>query len=86
MNRIASKVIETYLTIEPIMDFDLEELINLIQMCHPIQINIGANTNKNIRLPEPTSEKIQLLIHSINNNYKIELKSNLKRLLNDSQL
>ena len=86
MNEIASKGIETYLTIEPIMDFDLEELINLIQMCHPIQINIGANTNKNIRLPEPTTEKIYLLIDSINNNYKIELKSNLTRLLNDSQL
>lgn len=81
MSKISAKGIPTYLTIEPIMDFDLEELINLIQMCGPIQINIGANTNKNIRLPEPTTEKIKLLVDSINNNYKIELKSNLARLI-----
>ena len=86
MNRIASKGIETYLTIEPIMDFDLEELVHLIKLCQPEQINIGANTNRNIKLPEPTSEKIQLLTDSIKNSYKIELKSNLTRLLKDSQL
>lgn len=84
MNMIASKGIPTYLTIEPIMDFDLKELIDLIQLCHPEQINIGANSDRNIRLPEPTAEKIQLLINSINDYYKVELKSNLARLLKNN--
>jgi len=81
MNKIANRGIDTYLTIEPIMDFDLENLIRLIQLCHPIQVNIGANTNKNIRLPEPTDNKIQQLIDCISGDYKLELKSNLTRII-----
>lgn len=82
MNKIAEKGIPTYLTIEPIMDFDLDELVYLIKLCQPEQINIGANTNLNIRLPEPSKEKIHQLIGTINSDYKLELKSNLGRLLN----
>ena len=85
MNEIANRGIETYLTIEPIMDFDLNELVNLIQLCHPEQINIGANTIKNKRLPEPSKEKILQLVDSIGSDYKLELKSNLERLLNQEQ-
>lgn len=82
MNEIANRGIETYLTIEPIMDFDLDELVYLIKLCQPEQINIGANTNLNIRLSEPSKEKIRQLIGTINSDYKLELKSNLGRLLN----
>ena len=85
MNEIANREIETYLTIEPIMDFDLDELVNLIKLCHPEQINIGANTIKNKRLPEPSKEKILQLVDNIGSDYKLELKSNLERLLNQEQ-
>ena len=81
MNEIASRGIETYLTIEPIMSFDKEELVRLIRMCRPTQINIGANTNNNIRIPEPTKQEILALISEIKNECKVELKSNLSRLL-----
>ena len=81
MNEIASRGIETYLTIEPIMSFDKEELIRLIRMCRPTQVNIGANTNNNIRIPEPTKQEILALISEIKNECKVELKSNLSRLL-----
>ena len=81
MNEIASRGIETYLTIEPIMSFDKEELVRLIRMCRPTQVNIGANTNNNIQIPEPTKQEILALISEIKNECKVELKSNLERLL-----
>ena len=36
--------IEKYLTIEPIMDFDLESFILMIQAVNPVQVNIGADS------------------------------------------
>ena len=81
MNEIASKGIETYLTIEPIMAFDIDELVRLIRLCKPVQVNIGANTNSSVPVPEPTSEDIDALINLIKNECKVEIKSNLKRLI-----
>ena len=81
MNEIASRGIETYLTIEPIMSFDKEELIRLIRMCRPTQVNIGANTNNNIRIPEPTKQDIFNLVNEIKNECKVELKDNLNRII-----
>ena len=45
MNEISS-VIGTYVTIEPIMDFDLNIMVDLIQTCDPVQVNIGAELNQ----------------------------------------
>ena len=81
MNKIANRGIDTYLTIEPIMAFDKEELVKLVRMCKPTQVNIGANTNTNIRLPEPTKQEILSLIREIENECKVELKTNLGRLI-----
>ena len=81
MNEIASKGIETYLTIEPIMAFDIDELVRLIRLCKPVQVNIGANTNSSVPVPEPTSEDIDALINLIKDECKVEIKSNLKRLI-----
>ena len=81
MNEIASKGIETYLTIEPIMAFDIDELIRLIRLCKPVQVNIGANTNSSVPIPEPSSEDIDALINLIEDECKVEIKSNLKRLI-----
>lgn len=81
MNEIANRGMETYLTIEPIMAFDREELVRLIRMCRPTQVNIGANTYTKIRIPEPTREEIFDLVNEIKNECKVELKSNLDRLL-----
>ena len=81
MNKIADRGIETYLTIEPIMAFDKDELVRLVRMCRPTQVNIGANTNTNIRLPEPTKLEIFSLVSEIENECKVELKSNLGRIV-----
>ncbi len=81
MQEISSRGIKTYVTIEPIMNFDLEEMIELIRMCNPIQVNIGANTNHGINLPEPSTDKILILIDELSKFTEVEKKSNLYRLL-----
>lgn len=81
MNEIANRGIETYLTIEPIMTFDKDELVRLIRMCRPTQVNIGANTYYKVRIPEPTKHDILDLVNEINSECKVELKSNLNRII-----
>lgn len=72
--------VKTYVTIEPIMEFDLEELCYLVETCLPEQVNIGADSGNN-SLPEPSKEKIQELIKMLETFTTVKLKSNLKRLL-----
>ncbi len=84
INRIGEFAIipfkERYITIEPVMDFDLEEMIDLIEMIEPIQVNIGADSGNN-NLPEPSPEKIKELIEELEKFTIVKQKSNLKRLL-----
>jgi len=80
MQRVSEYGLETYVTVEPIMDFDLQEMVGLLKQCNPQQINIGANTSK-VNLPEPPKEKILQLITELEKFTKVEQKSNLKRLL-----
>lgn len=77
---IISEYIPTYVTIEPIMDFDLTELVNLIKRCNPVQVNIGADSGRN-NLPEPTANKVQQLIDELQKFTTISCKTNLNRLL-----
>lgn len=69
-----------YVTIEPIMDFDLDELISFIRYINPVQVNIGADTGNN-KLPEPSKMKVIALINALMEFTIIDQKHNLKRLL-----
>jgi len=73
-------LIDCFITIEPIMDFDLEDMILLIRMCHPTKVNIGADSKYN-HLPEPSKEKLLALIEELQKFTVIDQKRNLKRLL-----
>lgn len=75
-----SCAIDTYVTIEPIMDFDLELMLDIILACNPTQVNIGADSGKN-GLPEPSKEKLLQLIEGLQEFTTIAKKSNLSRLL-----
>ena len=70
-----------YITIEPIMDFDLVELVELIRVCDPVQVNIGADSGKN-DLPEPGPEKVKILILLLRGFTVVKEKDNLKRIVN----
>jgi DNA repair photolyase len=67
------------ITIEPVMDFDPVPFAELVRLCNPAQVNIGADSGNN-RLPEPGPEKIGWLIEALRPYTKIALKDNLKRL------
>jgi hypothetical protein len=69
-----------YITIEPIMDFDLNIMIEFIKMCNPQQVNIGADSGNN-HLPEPSKEKLLTLIDELQKFTIIDQKRNLSRLL-----
>ena len=68
-------------TIEPIMDFDHEELVEMLRKIRPFQVNIGCNTSKDIKLPEPSRDQIYALVQELSTFTNIELKSNSKRIL-----
>ena len=74
------------LTIEPILDFDKDDFIALINATGniPVQINIGADSGGN-KLPEPSREKIEELIELLAPHTTIHLKKNLRRILPESR-
>ena len=71
---------ETFITIEPILDFDLNAMVDLLKQCTPEQVNIGADSGRN-NLPEPSKEKVLKLISELQKFTIINKKSNLQRLL-----
>ena len=75
-----SKSIPCYVTIEPILDFDLEPMVKMIRRCKPIQVNIGADSQGH-RLPEPSKEKVMALIAELETFTVIDKKRNLDRIL-----
>ena len=79
MHSVSDKF-ETMVTVEPIMDFDVSVLRNLILVVRPKWVNIGANTNHSVKLPEPKPEKIEDLILVLNEFTEVKIKNNLKRL------
>jgi DNA repair photolyase len=75
----ADNVMPHYVTIEPIMAFDLEPMVDLIRQCNPVQVNIGADSGNN-NLPEPSIEKVSELIAALSEFTVISKKRNLGRL------
>lgn len=72
---------ERMITIEPIMEFDLDAMVSLIVACHPGWVVVGADSKGN-DLPEPDSIKIVALLDALKSyNIKYITKPNLKRLL-----
>jgi protein gp37 len=75
---------KTFITLEPILDFDLGTLTAWIKDTRPAFINIGADS-KGHGLKEPSAEKIQAFILEIQaSGIEIRQKRNLNRLLKDS--
>jgi protein gp37 len=72
--------VRKFLTIEPIMKFDLDQFVTGILWADVGKIFIGADS-KNHHLPEPTGPEIKALVEGLRKaGKKVVLKSNLKRL------
>ena len=70
-------------TIEPIMQFDNDELASMIREIQPSQVNIGCNSDRTVVLPEPTREEIIDLIHELRRFTNVIIKKNCRRVLGD---
>lgn len=76
MREIANYGIPTYVTCEPLMKFDLRELVELVGMCSPQQVNIGRNSRYDITLPEPAANEVKMLKAELEKFTKVEVKAN----------
>lgn len=68
-----------FITIEPILDFDLIPMLEIIEIVSPKWVNIGYDSGNN-NLPIPSKDKIKSLINCICDS-KITIKKNLQRYL-----
>ena len=85
MENLVPRAIETYVTIEPIMRFNLDKLVEYVRRCKPKQVNIGANSKDYIssfKDKEPTKKEVSKLINELSEFTEIRLKNNLDRLRN----
>jgi protein gp37 len=79
----ADRVIKglNFITLEPMLDFDLRELVEILSFADPEFINIGADSGNN-HLPEPPPEKIKDLVQMCGDlDIEIRKKSNLERIM-----
>lgn len=72
--------IELFVTVEPVLEFDVKELSIMLIDIKPDFLNIGADS-KNHELEEPEYSKILELVDVLNeNNITVNTKSNMSRL------
>ncbi len=74
-----SERFNTMVSIEPILDFDVEPLVGMIKNINPQFVSIGADS-KGHNLPEPPKEKINDLIKELKKFTNVKIKDNLRRL------
>jgi len=78
--KLLSKTFKTMVSIEPILDFDLDILVSWIKSIQPDFVSIGADS-KGHGLPEPPRQKILKLIDELKKFTEVKVKSNLKRII-----
>lgn len=79
MTVLSNKGYNTTITIEPVLDFDLDVMIKWMKEINPLWISIGADS-KGHGLDEPTWDKVEELITELNKFTKVVIKNNLGRL------
>ena len=73
-------LIPKMVSIEPIMEFDLDVLTEWIKDISPKFVSIGADSG-NSHLPEPSGDKVKALIDSLRQFTEVKVKANLERIL-----
>jgi protein gp37 len=77
-------ILPKFVSIEPIMDFDLPIMVKWIEGIHPKFVSIGADSGHN-NLPEPPAWKVKRLIEELEQFTEVRVKNNLKRILNETK-
>lgn len=84
MNQIAEHGIKTAVTIEPIMAFDMQPMIDLVVKCRPLKVYIGKNTNRSVQLTEPTPEAVlDLALALKRKGIDVKFKKNIHSYIRD---
>jgi len=69
-----------FLSIEPVMDFDVEKLVSWVRIIQPDIVEVGADNYHN-NLPEPSWEKVEELLKRLREFVpRVEEKEGLERL------
>lgn len=85
MEEMAKLNARKFVTIEPIMDFDLEILLDFIKRINPEFVNIGADSKGN-NLPEPSFDKVISLLCGLKDlGIEVHQKTNLDRLVRPNE-
>ena len=66
-------------SIEPILEFDLDVMVEWIERIKPEFVSIGADS-KGHGLPEPSSNDVKQLIKALNQITEVKQKANLRRI------
>jgi len=82
ISSMMEKGFDRMVSIEPVLDFDLDEFLQILMGIDPNFISIGADS-KGHDLAEPSSEKIIVLLEELKKFTMVREKSNLKRLVRD---
>ena len=81
MFKALTGLVKTFITLEPLMNCDVDVMAEWLKHIKPSFVNIGADSKK-CGLPEPPAEKVRELIARLQEaGLTIKEKSNLKRLL-----
>ncbi len=67
-------------SIEPIVAFDLQEILDWIRLIEPVFVSIGADS-KGHNLIEPTAQELKDLVVELSSITEIKLKKNVYRIL-----
>ena len=78
MAELSTKGIPTYITCEPLLEFDLPELVSMLKAIHPLQVNVGRNSRREIQLPEPSANEVQALLSELGTFTKVMVKKHAK--------
>lgn len=83
MQELSRYGFQTMVTVEPIMAFSSpQNFADMIASCNPMQVNIGVNTSRMVKLPEPTQVEFQNLMMELKaRNLNIHLKNNINRMV-----
>ena len=72
-----------FITIEPVVQFEHAELVAMLRQIAPFQVNIGFNSSKTVKLPEPSRDEIIALVQELRTFTNVHLTSNSDRVLGD---
>lgn len=83
MQELSRLGFQTMVTVEPMMAFTSpQNFAEMIASCNPMQINIGVNTSRTVKLTEPSKAEFKDLMDELSKrNINVHLKKNIERML-----